>query len=315
MRRLAPAVTVALAAWIGIFGSQTASAKITISPAFAEMRLDKGRATGEFSISNDGDAEERFRINTQHFIFTRDGSIQKVPPDEHSMAPWIIFNPKEFTVPPKSRQAVRWAVLPRGELRNGEYWCCMELESLNTSTATSTDEKGRKMKIEIVGVVLVPMFGLVGKVDYQGSLKQAGVQAQADGSSIVEAIFLNGGNGRLLPYGKYEIADSSGAVVAKGEGGRLYGYVMPGNERLFTSTLTAPLPAGKYTLRIEFTSPNLADPLKQEVSFDWVPPPPKAPKTTGAAASPSTMPAPGVPSPATPPPGTALPGTPPAAGR
>jgi hypothetical protein len=313
MRRVLPALTIVLAAWMGIFGTRAASAKISISPAYAEMQLDKGRATGEFSITNDGDDEQRFRVNTQHFIFNRAGSIQKVPPDEHSMAPWIVFNPKEFTLPGKSRQLVRWAVVPRGELRRGEYWCCMELESLNTTVATSTDKEGHKMKIEMVGIVLVPMFGKVGKVTYQGSFKDMRLKAAEDGTTVVEAVVLNEGNGRLFLTGKYEIAGASGDVVAEGKA--FYGYVMPGNERDFTTNLKDPLPAGKYTLKMEFTFSGLTDPIKREVSFDWVPPPAKTPKTPatpgpvtpGAAAPPTGAPnsppasAPASPEPAPPP--------------
>jgi hypothetical protein len=161
----------------------------------------------------------------------------------------------------------------------------MELESLNTKVANGTDKEGRKMSITIQGVIIVPMFGLVGQVSYQGSLKGASVTVDEEGSSAVEAVVANDGNGRLIPHGKYEITDASGAVATHGESG-LYGYVMPGTERLFSVKLTDPLPAGKYTLRIEFTSSGLKEPLKREVAFDWVPPPPpKAPPAAGAAAS------------------------------
>ncbi len=82
-------------------------AGIAISPAVVRLSLDKKRPAGQFIIRNVGDTTERYRINARHFLYGENGALQIVEPDEHSLVPWIKFNPKEFTLPPKSRRAVR----------------------------------------------------------------------------------------------------------------------------------------------------------------------------------------------------------------
>ncbi|HSR09864.1 MAG TPA: hypothetical protein VLS90_00360 [Thermodesulfobacteriota bacterium] len=108
---------------------------LSISPAFVEVSLDKGRPAGQFTIANLGEEEERYRIRAIHFTFMRDGGVRYVEPDERSLAPWIKFNPTEFVIGPKERRAVRYVIAPKGKLRPGEYWAGMELESLRTTAA------------------------------------------------------------------------------------------------------------------------------------------------------------------------------------
>ena len=242
---------------------------LSIAPAYVEVSLDKGRPAGQFIIANLGEEEERYRIRASHFTFTKDGSVRNIEPDEHSLAPWIKFNPTEFVLAPKSRRAIRYVITPQGKLRPGEYWAAMELESLKTTVANAKDEGGREYRIEVIPSILVPMFGTVGKVRYQGSLKEIQVAPNEAGQAI-QLLIGNTGEGRLVVGGEYEIRNSSGEKVQKGSLTRA--YVLPGTEQILSRQLESNLPEGNYKVRVQCRSPQLKQPMEKEFELAWRPP-------------------------------------------
>ncbi len=242
---------------------------LSIAPAYVEVSLDKGRPAGQFNIANLGEEEERYRIRAIHFAFLKDGSIRRIEPDERSLAPWIKFNPTEFVLGPKSRRAIRYVITPQGTLRPGEYWAAMELESLKTTVANANDEAGREYRIEVIPSILVPMFGIVGKVHYQGMLKEVQV-APNEGGQAIQLLIGNTGEGRLVVGGEYEIRNSSGQEVQKGSLTRA--YVLPGSEQIFSRQLESKLAEGNYKVRVQCRSPQLKQPMEKEFDLAWRPP-------------------------------------------
>jgi len=252
-----------------VFPLQGRGSGLSISPAYVEVSLDKGRPAGQFSIANLGEEEERYRIRAIHFTFQKDGSVRRIEPDERSLAPWIKFNPTEFILGPKSRRAIRYVVTPPGKLRPGEYWAAMELESLKTTVANAKDEGGREYRIEVIPSILVPMFGKVGNVRYGGVLKEMQVAPNETGQAI-QLLVGNTGEGRLVVGGKYEIRDSSGVEVQKGSMTRA--YVLPGSEQIFSHQLETNLPEGNYKVWVQCHSPQLKQPMEKEFDLVWKPP-------------------------------------------
>lgn len=244
-------------------------AGISISPAYVEVNLDKGRPAGQFIISNLGDEEERYRIRAVHFTFLKDGGVRRIEPDEQSLAPWIKFNPTEFTLGPKSKRAIRYVITPQGSLRTREYWAAMELESLKTTMASGKDQAGREYHIEVIPSILVPIFAKFGNVRYQGSLKEATVVSTDTGQRI-HFLVANTGEGRLLVEGQYQIRNSSGEEVQRGSITR--SYVLPGLEQILVSPLKSDLAQGAYKVRVECHSAGLKQPIKHEFDVVWKPP-------------------------------------------
>ena len=242
---------------------------LSIAPAYVEVSLDKGRPAGQFMIANLGEEEERYRIRAIHFTFSKDGAVRYIEPDEHSLAPWIKFNPTEFVLGPKSRRAIRYVITPRGKLRPGEYWAGMELESLKTTIAAAKDKGGREYQIQVIPSILVPMFGILGKVRYQGILKEIRV-APNEGGQAIQLLIGNTGEGKLVVGGEYEIRNSSGEEVQKGSLARA--YVLPGSEQIFSGQLETNLPKGNYKVRVQRRSPQLKEPMEKEFEFVWRPP-------------------------------------------
>jgi len=240
-------------------------AGITVSPAYIQVSLDKGRPSGRFDITNLGDEVERYRVRALHYRYTEMGGLIRLKPDPKALSAWIKFNPAEVTIPPKTRRVVRFVILPRGRLAPGEYWAAMELENLSTTVGESTDEAGRTLKIEVVSSVMVPIFGTVGEVVREGTLDTLAAKPDPEQGTVIETHLTNRGTGRLLVKGTYEIMDGAGKVVADGQIG--YAYILPASERHFTRTVEVPLPAGQYTVAVEYESPQLDSTLAQQTTL------------------------------------------------
>lgn len=245
-------------------------ANIGIQPAYVEVQLDKGRPAGRFLISNLGDQEERFRIQSLHFTYSPEGALSQSKTGENSMAPWIIFNPKELTLPPQSQRAVRFAIIPRGVLQEGEYWAAMELESLKLTETVSQDGTGKSVRLRVISAIQVPMFGTMGKVDYKGWVDELNVVSLEDGTYL-KSMVVNTGTGRLGVNAKYQIRDLSGELLEEDVLGRA--YILRGAKRIFSKKIVADLPKGSYIVKVICNAAHLEKPLTREIQFDWIPRP------------------------------------------
>lgn len=278
--KIASACVVALAG-IGLLPGAL-RADVAIKPAFVEVNLDEGRPAGTFLVSNLGDKEERFRINALHFTYSEDGGLKKASTGDYSLASWIRFNPRELTLAPGTQRAVRFAIIPRGKLQNGEYWAGMELESLAVNEVLSKDEKtGRAVKLKLMTTVIAPIFGTVGKTSYAGEVKDIQVKVE-NGAITLKALVASTGNGRIQVKGDYQVVDASGKTVDSGAIGT--GYVFRGGQRWFSKKIEAVVPQGEYTVKLSVEAPHLEQPLVKEAKVTWPQPPPVA---TGAPTPPA----------------------------
>jgi hypothetical protein len=176
---------------------------------------------------------------------------------------------------------VRFAIVPRGKLKEGEHWAAMELESLAVNEVVSKDEKsGRSVKLKVMTTIVAPIFGTVGKTFYAGEVKD--LQAQVEnGAVVLKARVAATGSGRLQVKGDYEIADASGKVVDSGPFAA--GYVFRGAQRWFTRKITAAIPKGEYTVKVSVEAPHLEQPVVKEALIAW---PELPPANAGATAEP-----------------------------
>jgi hypothetical protein len=281
---------VAVSALTGIcLLAATVHASIAIKPAFVEVKMDEGRPSGMFLISNVGETVERFRVNASYFTYSESGQLHQSPTGEYSLASWIHFNPRELTLAPKTQRAVRFAIVPRGgRLLEGEWWAAMELESLLVNDIVSQDEQtGRTARVKTLTRFLVPIFGTVGKTSYEGHVKDLQVQIE-NGVVVLKALIAATGTGRLRVEGNYEIADITGKVIDSGP--FALGYVLRGGQRWFARKIDAAVPQGTYTVRVSLQAPQVERPLVGEATVIW----PQLPPVEVAAAliGPAVQPAP-----------------------
>ncbi|NNL57269.1 MAG: hypothetical protein HKO71_05925, partial [Pseudomonadales bacterium] len=169
-------------------------AGIAVEPAYISLNFDKGRASGRFVITNTGDTEERYRVIASHFTFSEQGALSLAEPNEHSMAEWIKFNPKEFSLPPKSKRVVRYVVLPKGKLQDGQYWAAMELESLEGRNYSTSDGGGRTFNLKVVPSVLAPIYGAAGKIERDYTVDKLDLTTSDRNKKVLEVRLSNIGN-------------------------------------------------------------------------------------------------------------------------
>lgn len=238
-------------------------AAVAIAPAYIETIFSQGKATGQFLITNTGDKEERYRIKATHFTFDANGSLDTIPADANSIASLIKFNPKEFSLPPKSKKTIRFVIIA-GDAKAAarEYWGAMELISLETNLIKQQGAAGRSMSIKIIPAILVPIFVTSGDVTNQASLSDLKITLGEAGLTA-EALVSNQGQGHLLIEGAYQLLDSANAVIEEGRLGR--DYILPESVRRFSNVIKVSPPKGDYTLKVEYTAPQLEAPISQSI--------------------------------------------------
>ena len=117
--------------------------------------------------------------------------------------------------------------------------------------------------------ILVPIFGTVGSLRYQGNVKEVQLIPKEETKMIVVSVE-NTGEGRLRIEGTYEIRSSSGVAIEKGSLAR--SYVFPGVDQVFTTALKTDLKEGRYYVRVEFRCPQLKQPMVDDFPIEWKPP-------------------------------------------
>lgn len=258
--------------WAGLIWTAAARSQVAIQPAFVEVDLESGRPTGQFVITNVTDEEQQYRINARYFAYDAQGVLQYPGDDSpRSLAQWIRFNPTEFTMPPNSSRAVRFVIIPRGKPQAGEYWAAMSLEGLKARRTQMDIGRDRSINLMVSTTLLVPVFGRVGQITYQGELGPLGIVPSPDGPKLTARV-RNTGTGRLVAVGHYRLLDAGGKEIAAGKIG--HSYVMAGAERVFDADAPADLPAGRYTLEVSYKTDRLATALTGRTVIDWTPPPP-----------------------------------------
>ncbi len=242
----------------------SAQANLVIKPAVIRFQLTPKRTSGAFVVSNTTDEEKRYRAKAVHFIITAKGGLKTVPPEDHSLAEWIKFNPKEFVMPPKSSRVIRYSIIPKGKIKPQDYWCAIEFMPLQGAHYTTKDEHGKTLNIAILSAVLVPIYGMVEGTTYSGEFTDARIIEDRRGRRFVYTV-KNTSGGIIRLKGTYEVKDASGKVVRSGP---LKGMsVFPGIERTQRTPFPEDLQPGDYTIRIDLTSRDDYVNLKYSKSF------------------------------------------------
>lgn len=257
--------------------SSTAHAFLSVEPAFVEASLDQGNVTTSITVTSQDDSTQQYRAQVCHFVFTSDGGVQKIAPDEHSLSAWVKLNPKEFSLGPKASRVIRMAIVPPPDLRPGEYWAAVEFEPLKGVMSATGDSLGLRLKFEVISTILIPVIGTFGTATHAGELRD--LKSTVDSGKLrLEALLANIGTGRLRFTGTYEVRDVKGDTLAQGAAG--LATVLPGAERRFVRTIPGSFNASaKYDVSVRYTSDSLKEDLVGQTVARWE----VAPDTTGVA--------------------------------
>ncbi len=245
-------------------------AEVSIRPAFLKIDLNQKRANGAFTITNTGDKPHRYRIMSSHFIFTETGMLKKIKPDADSLATWVKFNPKEFTLPPKSNRNIRYTLIPRGKIiPKKEYWGAMQLASLDKNIVKGRDEeKNIGFSLDVQASVLVPIFASKGEPSHKLSFKEFHINRQ-DNNDLIQFTIKNKGGGRLTISGKYQVVDNGGSTVVAGD--IKAAYILSGKHRIFSLPISPDSSlSGDYTIKIDYIAPQISnEPVTETLKHRW----------------------------------------------
>ncbi|MBU1071741.1 DUF916 domain-containing protein, partial [bacterium] len=249
--------------------STPAAASLSVQPAFVELDLSKGRPAKVVTVTNVSDQELRYRAETVHFVYTAGGSFETVEPDAQSMASWIKFNPREFTLAAGESRSIRLTVVAPKNLDDGEYWAALRFEPLVGLVSKSEVTDGKSVAIEVRTNILVPIVGRKGDLVFQCSLTDLKAWRSDQGFAVVASV-ANTGNGRARVVGTCEVLDADGNPVADGPLGE--DTILAGGERRFERLLAGDYPPGAYTVRVRCTSKNFKDVLAGQTGVRDEPP-------------------------------------------
>ena len=233
------------------------NASLGARPAYLFVDLEKRNPSGTFTVTNMSDEAQTYRANSIHFAITEKGSVKPVSPDDYSLAKWIKFNPKEFTLAPLTSREIRFSIIRKKNLKSREYWGAIEFMPLKgVKYSGDTDEGGRKMNFEVLTALLIPIYGSTEGVNYTG--KVGGITAQRlDEKMGFTALVENAGSGVLRLKGELEILDATSGMSLLKSRVNVFN-VLPKQKRRIKILGNKILPKGRYTamLRLKQKAPD-----------------------------------------------------------
>lgn len=198
-----------------LLGSYCLAFDFQINKAKVRVKLPPGWSDGDvIMVENKDDKSVTIRVYISDWVYTdQHGAKNFMPPGTHSMsaAEWVKFYPADLTIPPKSRQEVRYVVQVPPDAAGGHYAVLF----FEVGAGEIWDEpKG----------VMVNVYNRLGSLFYiepEGTIiREANVSDFQISSSTegyeAEVLFQNIGNVDITGQGNLDIIDAEGFVFARG---------------------------------------------------------------------------------------------------
>lgn len=146
------------------------SASIRLSTEKFEFtpRANENFVTGSFTVQNDGDESIRFKVYSEYFEISEEGTIMTDLKNKKSadlLTKNVRFNPAEFTVAPFSNQRIRFTISNIQSLHNGEARTALFLEDTKTKQqALSTSNGNVSANLVIKTRIAIPIYVEKGRI-------------------------------------------------------------------------------------------------------------------------------------------------------
>jgi len=249
------------------FYSSITEANIGVRPAYVYVDMKKRNPSGSFTVTNLTDAPHTYRARAMHFTIKEDGSLFPIEPDKYSLIDRIKFNPKEFTLPPKSSRKVRFSVLNGGKLEPHEYWGGIEFSPLEGKQFSGQGEEVKQFGFVVITKIVIPIYGIVPETSFSGRvLKVAGRNNEE--KIHLKAMIQNEGEGGLRLGGEWQIFEKDTAKQVKTFPVNKF-LVLPKHRRLLDFHSDEKLPKGEYIaiLKLKQDRPEVLMSGQGEFSF------------------------------------------------
>lgn len=225
--------------------SRTVSASaMLVEPVRFILQIEPGqRDGGAFTVTNSSSTPVKYLAIVQDWVHDSKGVLTAKPTNSTSVsiANWVKFNPREFTLPPNGKQVVRFSIsVPKnaapGEKRGVIFF---------SPTAQST---GLSVKTQ-VGVVIYAAIKPVTRT-FEISLPKASLNSAKQ--AVINIELAASGNAHCRLTGKFRLSDPSGKLI---EEGKITEHVLlPGERRTIIVSGNKELALGRYRLHLEIES-------------------------------------------------------------
>jgi P pilus assembly chaperone PapD len=239
------------------------TSEISISPTRFEVDINGKKRSQLITITNHSSEPLEMKAYVKNWTLNENNQVQEAPSSEKTLDQWIIFTPSRFTVPPNSKQTVRFSIRPKVQPANGEHRAILYLEEAppennNTSKTVATYAR--------MGIVIYANMGQVKRIATLNSInvnvKPKNTVASFDVSSIGNGYVRFKGQYAIWPAANYPGAKTTTSIPGLGtpqvklpnnvlQAGELeLPPVLPGNRRQLLLPLSKKLPPGNYVLDI-----------------------------------------------------------------
>lgn len=224
---------------------------IRVIPPKIRLSIPAGSSqSGSIDIENPADSPIHIKAYLEDWYYLPEASGSKefkpAGTTELSCANWITFSPPEFTMPPYGKKTINYTVkIP--ENTSGGHYAILFIE--NTAPETAGQEGGTVGLAIRVGVLYY--IEPTGTIKRTAEFKNLVIEKNASDSGIsIKLDFENSANTDLTVGGNFNIMDSEGLVVARGEFNNIYTF--PQGLAKLAAVWDEKLPKGKYDLVLTF---------------------------------------------------------------
>ena len=231
-------------------------AQVAVSPARFEIEIGSRPVVEALRLINFSEEDLDIRVTVVPWDLDEFNRVRVLDPDEQSLDQWLILNPRNFTVPGKTSQTVRFAIRPRARPEDGEHRAMIYLEEIPRDLPEG--------KVKIAFKLGVAVYAYAGAVVRQGELNKVSVAADREYYAAAFDIS-SGGNAHVRLAGEYAVwpVDNFPGVMAMpilgddpettpfgilGHGSLPTTPVLGGTRRELLVARPHSLPAGRYVL-------------------------------------------------------------------
>ena len=161
-------------------------AQVAVSPALLELAYDPHSKTEAITFFNYSDRTIHATISLSNWTLDGNGKTKITPPTPQSLDQWILITPLNFTVKPKDRQTIRFAIRARAKPAAGEHRAMIWIDEVLPSNAKND---GMRAKFRFG----IPVYLAVQPAKADGRLQGMQVKAHP-GSLNILFVCVNKGN-------------------------------------------------------------------------------------------------------------------------
>jgi len=171
--------------------------QIGASPANITVEIGARPASGSIQLFNLSPQPVAIHTTVANWDLDDQNNVRTIPPTASSMDQWTVVSPVDFTIPPGKTQTVRFSIRPRARPEEGESRVMIFFNQ-------APKELVKDLGVKVLYRLGVPIYGLAGKINRQGTLHEIALNQQ-DGMVNLTFDISSTGNAGVRMDGQFVI--------------------------------------------------------------------------------------------------------------